>query len=211
MRKSATLHSVCSFLKHFFRAWNTSGEGIHSPYLFHLVRFVLRDRNPFYCFAEIERKRAQMPCCDERTDVGQMMFRLVHFMGEYEQRPLRIVEVGASSGIITAYLSTPSSRNEVTCLYEDTLYKRAREEIDVVYLHDGYTAEEERRIADFLLPRMTEKGVLAVENIHESKAAEQVWAGLKADKRVTSSMDLYHVGLLFVDKHYLRRHYTIRL
>jgi len=211
MRKSTAFHSVCSYLKHFFRSWNTTGEGIHSPYLFHLVRFVLRDNNPFYCFAEIEHKRAQLAHCDERTDVGQMMFRLVHFMGEHEKRPLRIVEIGATSGIITAYLSGPSSRNEVMCLDGDTLYKHARAKIDVAYLHAGYTEEEIKQFADFLLPRLTEKGVLAVEGIHASPETEQMWAELKADSRVTSSMDVYHAGLLFVDKHYLKRHYTIRI
>ena len=211
MRKSTALHSVCSFLKHYLTAWNTTGEGIHSPYLFHLVRFVLRDQNPFYCFAEIERERAQMAECDDRTDVGQMMFRLVHFMGEHEKRPLRIVEMGAKSGIITAYLSAPSSRNEVVCLDGNTLFKRAREAVDVAYLHGGYTNEQMKRFADFLLSHLTEKGVLALEDIHASEETERVWKELKADPRVTSSMDMYHVGLLFVDPHYLKRHYKIRL
>ena len=192
-------------------AWNTTGEGIHSPYLFHLVRFVLRDKNPFYCFADIERKHAQLMNCDERTDIGQMMFRLVHFMGQYEKRPLQIVEIGATYGVISAYLSAPSSRNEVSCLDENTLYIYAREGIDVVYAHAVYTPDEIWQFADFLLPRLTEKGVLVVEGIHTSKEMEQVWAELKADSRVRSSIDVYHAGLLFVDKHYLKRHYIVRL
>jgi len=211
MRKSTDFHSVCSFLKHFLTAWNTTGEAIHSPYLFHLVRFVLRDRNPFYCFAEIERQRAQLTDCDERTDVGQMMFRLVHFMGEHEKRPLKIVELGATSGIITAYLSVPSSRNEVMCLDEDTLYKHAREKIDLAYIDANHTYEATMRYADYLLPRLTEKGILVIDDIHYSEGMERAWEQLKSDPRVTSSMDLYHCGLLFVDKHYLKRHYRIRI
>lgn len=211
MRKRTTFHSVCSFIKHLFTAWNTTGEGIHSPYLFHLVRFVLRDKNPFYCFADIERKHAQLMNCDERTDIGQMMFRLVHFMGQYSKRPLQIVEIGATYGVISAYLSAPSSRNEVSCLDENTLYIYARENIDVVYVHAVYTPDEIRQFADFLLPRLTEKGVLVIEGIHASKEMEQIWAELKADSRVRSSIDVYYAGLLFVDKHYLKRHYIVRL
>ena len=211
MRKRTTFHSVCSFIKHLFTAWNTTGEGIHSPYLFHLVRFVLRDKNPFYCFADIERKHAQLMNCDERTDIGQMMFRLVHFMGQYSKRPLQIVEIGATHGVISAYLSAPSSCNEVSCLDENTLYIYAREDVDVVYVHAVYTPDEIRQFADFLLPRLTEKGVLVIEGIHTSKEMEQVWAELKADSRVRSSIDVYHAGLLFVDKHYLKRHYIVRL
>ena len=47
MAKNSTLHRILAFLKHRLTAWNTTGEGIHSPYLFELVRFVLRDENAF--------------------------------------------------------------------------------------------------------------------------------------------------------------------
>ena len=211
MAKSGNIHSIWASVRHFFTSWNTTGEGIHSPYLFHLVRFVIRDRNPFYCFAEIERKKAHLNASEERTDVGQMVFRVVYFMGQHEKRPLKIVEVGATTGIITAYLASPDSRNEVKCMDEDSLYIYARERIDVVYVHGGFTNEEVKKMADFVLPRLTEKGVLIVEGIHETKETELVWKELQEDTRVTSSMDVLHAGLLFVDKHYLKRNYIIRL
>ena len=47
--------------------------------------------------------------------------------------------------------------------------------------------------------------------IHYSEEMERAWKELKSDDRVTTSMDLYHVGLLFVDPHYLKRNYRIRL
>lgn len=211
MAKSGNIHSIWASVRHFFTSWNTTGEGIHSPYLFHLVRFVIRDRNPFYCFAEIERKKAQLNACEERTDVGQMVFRLVNFMSQHEKRPLKIVEVGATTGIITAYLASPDSRNDVVRVDEDSLYIYARERIDVAYVHGGFTNEEVKKMADFVLPRLTEKGVLIVEGIHKTKETELVWKELQEDTRVTSSMDVLHAGLLFVDKHYLKRNYIIRL
>ena len=69
MAKSAQIHSVCAFFKHFFSSWNTTGEGIHSPYLFELVRFILRDRNAYYCFADIERRREYLKDCEDELDV----------------------------------------------------------------------------------------------------------------------------------------------
>ena len=211
MAIKGAIHSISARLKHFLSAWNTTGEGIHSPYLFHLVRFVIRDKNPFYCFAEIERKKTHLNACEERTDIGQMAFRVVNFMSQHEKRPLKIIEVGATTGIITAYLSSPSSRNKVVCADEDTLYKNARERSDVAYVHGGYTGEEMLEFADWLLPRLTEKGVLMMEGVHDSAETEQAWKALKADKRVTTSIDLFYAGLLFVDKHYLKRNYKIRL
>ena len=270
MAKSTILYRVCAFLRHFFCSWNTTGEGIHSPYLFELVRFVLRDRNAYYCFADIERRREMLLACDdtfrvvdfgsagspegklverrvseiakghlESLQVGQALFRLVNWLGMHEKRPLQILELGTSLGITTAYLASPDSRNRIMTLegseavlkvaqgvwktlkleniewvqgnIDHTLFGRAREKVDVAYVDANHTYEATMRYVEFLLPRLTEKGVIVLDDIHYSPEMEQAWTELKADPRVTTSMDLFHAGLLFVDPHYLKRHYVIRL
>ena len=263
-------HRFWSYLRHVLTAWNTTGEGIHSPYLFAIVRFILRDENAYYCFADIERRRELLLACDdmldvvdygsggskeglhvqrsvaeiaknhlERAKVGQALFRLIRFMGEHEKRPLEILELGTSLGVTTSYLAAVDSRNKVVTLegseavlrvaqgvwralrleniewhqgnIDDTLFICAREHLDLAYVDANHTYEATLRYVNYLLPRMTEKGVIAVDDIHHSPQMEQAWEALKADARVTTSMDLYHVGLLFVDSHYLKRHYKIRL
>jgi len=75
----------------------------------------------------------------------------------------------------------------------------------------NHTYQATKRYVDYLLPRMNEKGIIVLDDIHYSEQMERAWKELKADNRVTTSMDLYHVGLLFVDNHYLKRHYRIRI
>ncbi len=264
------LHRIWSYVRHVLTAWNTSGEGIHSPYLFRLVCFVLRDKNAYYCFGDIERRREYLLACPDELDVvdygsrgskegkrvrrkineiaaghlesaemGQLLFRLVNFIGQEEKRPLEILELGTSLGITTAYLSSADSRNHVVTLegseavlqvargvwqalrlknieskvgnIDDTLYLYAREKLDLAYVDANHTYEATMRYADYLLPRMHEKGVLVIDDIHYSEEMERAWTALKNDSRVTTSMDLYHMGLLFVDTHYLKRHYRIRV
>ena len=270
MAKKDTTHRFFAYLRHIFCAWNTTGEGIHSPYLFELVRFVLRDENAYYCFADIERRRelllacqdvldvtdfgsagspegkqVQRRVCDiakthlERPKIGQLLFRLVNFIAQHEKRPLEIIELGTSLGVTTAYLASAGSRHRVMTLegseavlrvaqgvwralrleniewqqgnIDDTLFKCAREKLDLAYVDANHTFEATMRYVRFLLPRMNEKGVIVIDDIHHSEQMEQAWAALKDDARVTTSMDLYHVGLLFVDPHYLKRHYRIRV
>ena len=270
MAKSSYLHSVFSYFRHVLTAWNTTGEGIHSPYLFRIVRFVMRDENTYYCFADIEgRRNLLLECgdelevvdfgsagspegthikrrvCDiaknhlESAKIGQLLFRLVNFMQEEEKRPLEILELGTSLGITTAYLASVSSKNRVVTMegseavlrvaqgvwralkleniewregnIDDTLYKYARERLDVAYVDANHTYEATKRYVDYLLPRMTEKGFIVVDDIHYSEEMERAWQELKQDERVTTSMDVYHCGILFVDKHYLKRHYRIRI
>lgn len=270
MAKSVITHRLWTYVRHVLTAWNTTGEGIHSPYLFELVRFILRDRNPYYCFSDIERRREMLLACEDTLDVvdygsrgtkegkhcqrrvcdiakshlesakvGQMLFRLVEWMGKKEKRPLKILELGTSLGITTAYLAMPDSRNEVVTLegsdavlnvaksvwkalkieniswkegnIDNTLLDCAREKLDVAYVDANHTFEATMRYVAFLLPRIHEKGVIIVDDIHYSDEMERVWKSLKMNELVTTSMDLYHVGLLVVDPHYLKRHYVINL
>ena len=270
MAKSDTFHRICAYLRHCLTAWNTTGEGIHSPYLFHIVRFLMRDTNSYYCFADIERRRAMLKACEDVLDVvdfglkgakegahvsrrvcdiakthlesprvGQLLFRLALFMGQEQKRPLHILELGTSLGITTAYLASADSRNAVVTLegseavlnvakgvwktlkleniewhtgnIDDTLYIHARDGLDIAYVDANHTYEATKRYVGYLLPRMAEKGIIVIDDIHYSEEMERAWNEIKADSRVTSSMDLYHIGLLFVDSHYLKRHYRIRI
>ena len=270
MAKSAFFHRIMSYVRHVLTSWNTTGEGIHSPYLFELVRFVLRDKNAYYCFADIERRRELLLACRDELDVvdygsagskeglhvqrrvcdiarnqlesarvGQTLFRLVNWLGTNEKRPLEILELGTSLGVTTSYLAAANSRNRVMTLegsdevlkiakgvwralrleniewhegnIDDTLFNYTRTKLDVAYVDANHTYEATMQYVDFLLPRMQEKGVIILDDIHYSQQMEKAWSELKADERVTTSMDLYHVGLLFVDPHYLKRHYRIRI
>ena len=94
---------------------------------------------------------------------------------------------------------------------DDTLYIRARDGLDLVYVDANHTYEATMRYVNYLLPKMNEKGMIVVDDIHYSQDMERAWEDLKKDERVTSSMDLYDMGILFVDKHYLKRHYRIRI
>ena len=270
MRKSTPFHRIWAYIKHHLTAWNTTGEGIHSPYLFRLVRFVMRDENAYYCFADIERRRELLLTCPDTIDVldygsqgspqglhvprrvcdiakshlespkvGQLLFRLVNFLHEEQQQPLEILELGTSLGITTAYLASANSHDRVMTFegsgevlkiaqsvwkalrleniewvegnIDDTLLVHARERIDLAYIDANHTYEATIRYLNALLPRMNEKGIIVMDDIHYSPEMESAWLHARADERVTTSMDLYHVGLLFVDPHYWRRNYTICL
>ena len=270
MDYKAVLYRGFAYLRHVLTAWNTTGEAIHSPYLFYIVRFLMRDENSYYVWRDIEsRRRLLEECTDElevtdygsagspegllirrricdiarhhleRPRVQQLLFRLALYLSEEAKHPLEILELGTSLGIGTAYLAAADSRNHVLTLegseavlrvaqgvwralrleniewhtgnIDDTLFIYAREETGLAFVDANHTYEATKRYVDYLLPRMAEKGIIVVDDIHYSREMERAWNELKEDKRVTTSMDLYHVGLLFVDPHYLKRHYRILL
>ena len=60
MELRVALYRAKSWLRHQLTAWNTGGEGVHSPYLFEWVRMVMMDKNAYYIWGEIERCREKM-------------------------------------------------------------------------------------------------------------------------------------------------------
>ena len=55
------------------------------------------------------------------------------------------------------------------------------------------------------------KSVMIVDDIHYNEEMERAWREICEDERVTSTMDLYQMGLVFFDKNYWRKNYKIRL
>ena len=290
MELRVALYRAKSWLRHQLTAWNTGGEGVHSPYLFEWVRMVMMDKNAYYIWGEIERCREKM-LRDERelefVDYGsgklkgkngklkgengerrrvcdiarrslakrkyaQMLSRLVNWLGashrlengsgtaySLEFRGLTIVELGTSLGVTTAYMAAMDSRNRVVtfegCEAVANIAKenwkalninniecrvgeidveelvRDIEHLDVAFIDANHTYEGTCKYFDVLAGKVREKSVIVVDDIHYSEEMEQAWKAICADERVTSTIDLYQMGLVFFDKHYWKRNYKMRL
>jgi predicted O-methyltransferase YrrM len=281
MDLKTVIYRVKSWLRHQLTAWNTGGEGVHSPYLFEWVRMVMSDAHAYNIWKEIEDVRERM-LMDERVlqvvDYGsgeamgrkgekamrrkggeamrrvrdiakgslarrkyaQMLFRLVNWLGHQlreESGGLCIVELGTSLGVTTAYLASVDKDdrvytyegssaiaavarqnwkvlglNNIECLegkisIED-LAKLDR--VDVAFVDANHTREATLSYFDVLATKTHAKSVLVVDDIHYSREMEEAWREICRDSRVTSTIDLYQMGLVFFDTHYWKRNYRMR-
>ena len=268
-------YRLWSWLKFHLSAWNTGGEGVHSPYLFEWVRMVMSDKHSYYGWSAIEECRSAMlhdrrelayvdygrgsaksggveesmrRVCDiaagslTSSRYAQMLSRLVHWLGgqlREGDRGLTIVELGTSLGLTTAYLAMPDSRNKVLT-YEGcaAVASVARENwealgvtnircvegridvekldkelsvVDVAFVDANHTYTGAREYFNVLVRKVHAKSVIVMDDIHHNDEMERVWNEICADARVTSTMDLYQMGLVFFDPHYWRRNYRMRL
>lgn len=124
-------------LYHFFTARNTKGFGIHSPYIFQFVQFVLYEKNQFYIYKKIEKQRLKL--LNDHTIIkvkdfgtgksrnrkvsdiarkslkskkyGKLLFRIVNY---YNCK--NVLELGTSLGISSSYMALASSRVKLTTL-----------------------------------------------------------------------------------------------
>ena len=83
--------------------------------------------------------------------------------------------------------------------------------IDVAFIDANHTYEATLTYFNALASRVHEKSVVVVDDIHYNEGMEKAWKAICADERVTTTMDLYRMGLVFFDKHYWRKHYKMRI
>lgn len=183
--------------------------------------------------ADIARRHLESP------SIGQLLFRLVNYLTGVSQEPLTIVELGTSLGITTAYLATPSERNTVQTYegaedvadaamevwreleirnivpvignIDETLKQYKAKKTDLAFIDANHTYEATLRYFRQLLPSAVQHSIYVIDDIHHSPEMERAWHEIQAMKEVTSTIDCYHVGLVFFNKHYIRKDYRMRI
>jgi predicted O-methyltransferase YrrM len=126
------------WLQYFIRASHGRGHGIHSPFVYELVREVLNDQRLYYAYDKIEqvkrnllREKRIIPVVDlgagskrigstekkissitasevSNQKFGRLLFRLANYY-----RAKTIIEMGSSLGISTSYLASADSSARV--------------------------------------------------------------------------------------------------
>ena len=85
------------------------------------------------------------------------------------------------------------------------------ENVDVAFVDANHTHASTCAYFNVLAKKVHDKSVIVVDDIHYNLEMERAWKEICADNRVTSTIDLYQMGMVFFDKHYWKRNYRIRL
>ena len=126
------------FIHYYLNAENGKGHGIHSPFVFDLVKNVFNDKKKYDCYKKIEPLRKQLlhdntiiavadfgagsaviPHTNRKVSTiaasslkkkkfAQLLFRIVKY-----SQPETIVELGTSFGITTSYLACANMESKV--------------------------------------------------------------------------------------------------
>lgn len=176
---------------------------------------------------------AQHSAIEEET--GKQLFRLVHFC-----KPKTILELGTSLGISTLYLASAVQQARVITLegcpdiaakaihhfdilkrkniqliegeFKTTLSKalQALQQVDFLLLDGDHRKGASWHYFEQCLEFAQETSVFVIADIHWSEEMEQAWARMQAHPRVSLSVDLFHLGLLFFRSEPLQKeHFTI--
>lgn len=240
------------YIKHLFIGLNGRGHGIHSPFVFDFVKTVLNGKERSAEFGRIEALRKQLLRDNTRVPVqdlgagslvdngtmrrvgsicrntskpprvGRLLSRIVD-----RYQPKRVLELGTSLGISTAYLAAGNLEAHVTsvegCPAIAALARQNLESIglsnitilegpfdeelpgllsngycpDLVFIDGNHREEPTWKYFHQLASHAHPDTILIFDDIHWSPGMERAWERIKADPRVRMSIDLFFVGIVF--------------
>lgn len=241
---------IYSFRQYLRYLWKAKGpDSIHSPFVFDFFNAVLAHPYRFYSHEILEEKRAEI--LNDRTIIGFedpgavkkyrqdeirnlasrslmpvekaiLLFQLSHWL-----RPEKVLELGTSFGLTTAYLAKAFPSEITTFEGVSPIADKANalwESLDI-YSIDSRTGKVEEMLPDFLqdpenhpdlaivdadhsfestirnfnlLATVAKDGTCIVfDDIYWSQGMGKAWEAIKADPRVTVSIDVYGFGIVF--------------
>jgi predicted O-methyltransferase YrrM len=167
---------------------------------------------------------------------AQLLYRMVQYY-----KPATIVELGTSFGVTTAYLASPHAASKVfTCEGSGAIASIAKQNFDALQLNNVQLTEGDfaqtlspllsnlKRVnfafadanhrkeptLDYfnqLLKYATPTTILVFDDIHWSAEMEEAWAVIKQYPAVTLTIDLFFIGIVFLNadiNH--KQHFSIR-
>ncbi len=150
------------------------------------------------------------------------------------------IELGTSLGITTQYLSLgsnqPSSIHTIEASkevreialesfvnnlsitshlgnFDDALPNILKElnNIDMIFIDGNHTFDATLRYFEWCLPHLHNNSMLVFDDIYWSKDMTKAWEIIKQDKRVSVSIDLFFVGLVFFRKEQVKENFKLRI
>ena len=161
---------------------------------------------------------------------SQLLFRMIDFYA-----PKQIIELGTSLGITTAYLASANPAAKVTTFegsytiaaiagqnnqsleltnitllegnFDEELPKWLghNKSIDFAFIDGNHAFKPTMAYFEALLEVVHEDTILVFDDIHWSTEMEQAWAQISTHPRVSLSIDLFFIGIVFFRKEFAQK------
>jgi predicted O-methyltransferase YrrM len=165
---------------------------------------------------------------------GELLFRLSkHF------QPQTMIELGTSLGIGSLYQLLGNPNGKLTTFegcpntaavaqksfqkakvnpttiegnFDDTLqpFLNSIEKLDWAFIDGNHQKKPTIHYFEQCLEKCHNDSVLLFDDIYWSKGMAEAWENIKAHKRVTVTLDLFQVGIVFLRKEQPKQHFVIR-
>jgi len=165
---------------------------------------------------------------------GQLLFRIIRYFNA-----VNVLELGTSIGITTSYLASSSSKIKCTSLegcpqlvqnagsnfkklnlnnielvvgnidstLEDVLNKT--DKLDFIFIDANHYSEAVIKYFEMCLSKVHNDSVIILDDIYWSEDMEKAWKIIKDHPRVTSTVDIFQMGIVFFNSHLHKKNYKL--
>jgi len=166
---------------------------------------------------------------------GQLLFRLVnHF------KPQHILELGTSLGVSTLYLATPNKKAKITTIegcpntakvaqvnfkkmglknielvnatFDSYLpqYLAKVPSLDMIFFDGNHQKAATLDYFDQCVAKVHPESIFIFDDIHWYTEMEEAWEVIKKHPKVTSTIDLFFVGIVFFNTDLSKENFLLR-
>lgn len=249
-------------MHYYLTAANGKGHGIHSPFVFDFVVKVLKHTAGVPDVEGLRRRLLADRSLLEIEDMGagsaftamkvrsvgditrraakpEKLGRLLYRIAKY-YKVSRVVELGTSMGLSTAYLGKGCSGRVWSIEGAVQVAEKAKEnfrwlglenvtlvtgnfdkvlpgvleemgEVDLAFVDGNHRKEPTLAYFNLLMGRMARPGILIFDDIHWSEEMEEAWEAIKDDSRVYLTVDLFFIGIVFLGEEFkVKQDFVIR-
>lgn len=254
------LYFIKSKLNYLRNAKHYKGHGIHSPFTFHTLNFVLYENKPYYCFDYLKKIRKDISknkeviaikdlgtgkdrsqsirsilanAATSRKD-GELLFRLAHSIGAKN-----ILELGTNLGLSTMYLASTNSKAKVYTIEGDqNILKHAKahfntygfnniiptlgnidncleqllkqeDKFDFIFFDANHTYHATINYFLRCIDKLNDNAICVFHDIHTSKEMTNAWNEIKQHERITLSIDIFKMGIVWCNPNIPKQDYII--
>jgi predicted O-methyltransferase YrrM len=167
---------------------------------------------------------------------GQLLYRLSEFIKSHST-----LELGTSFGLTTSYLASSSSTSRVVSLegsqqivdiakenfkildikniqvvtgnIDQTLSKVLNEfdQLELVFVDANHKSKAVLTYFEMILSKVYTDSIVVIDDIYWSSDMEYAWKVIKEHPRVTSTIDLFQMGIVFFNSDLHKKHYKMRI
>lgn len=259
------IYRLFAFLKYFLFARHAKGYGIHSPFVFHLITEVLRNKTDDVVVCNIEGIRKRLLAdpgiiCVNDPGAGSVILKknmrkvseitrhssisrkygilLYNMAKEFGNKV--IIELGTSFGISSMYLAAPDENAIVhtiegsdsvanlaesnfarSCFKNIVLHRGKFEEVfplliekngvpGLVFVDGDHKKEHVLNYFRMVATTAGEETVMIIDDINYSPEMAEAWDEIKKHENVSTTVDLFRLGMIFFRKGIAKYDYVIR-
>ena len=164
---------------------------------------------------------------------GQLLFRLA-----YHFKPNTILELGTSLGITTSYLASANPNSKVITIegcpnisseakknfeslglnnietivgnFDSVLPQLRTNNYELIFFDGNHKKIPTLNYFNQCLSHSTNASVFIFDDIHWSDEMEEAWEEIKSHPKVTVTIDLFFLGLVFFRKEQVKENFTLR-